>query len=165
MIDETETIRRQIVATINADPGSRADLESKHGQVWDTSELQNDFQVVGFLAPDGLDPLAAEDPLDRFDDVAFARAVGPDDGRDPRMEDDLRPLGECLEALKLESLDDHGPLSGGRIVFKTAALGKGISAGPWGGHVPAAAAGTRKDLYFLDNRGKIGLWVMRRGSI
>jgi len=51
MIDETETIRRQMVATINADPGSRADLESKHGQVWDTSELQNDFQVVGFLAP------------------------------------------------------------------------------------------------------------------
>ena len=34
MTDETETIRRQMVAEINAEPGSRADLESKHGQVW-----------------------------------------------------------------------------------------------------------------------------------
>ena len=51
MCDETETIRRQMVATINADPGSRPDLESKHGQVWDTSQLQDDFQVLGFMAP------------------------------------------------------------------------------------------------------------------
>ena len=51
MTDETETIRRQMVATINAEPGSRADLESKHGQVWDTSELSEDFQVLGFAAP------------------------------------------------------------------------------------------------------------------
>jgi hypothetical protein len=51
MIDDTEDVRRQMVATINADPGSRPDLEAKHGQVWDTTELQNDFQVLGFLAP------------------------------------------------------------------------------------------------------------------
>lgn len=51
MIDETEMIRRQMVATINADAGPRADLEAQHGQVWDTSELQNDFQVLGFAAP------------------------------------------------------------------------------------------------------------------
>ncbi len=51
MCDETETIRRQMVATINADPGSRQDLESKYGQVWDTSQLQDDFQVLGFMAP------------------------------------------------------------------------------------------------------------------
>jgi hypothetical protein len=51
MCDETETIRRQMVATINADPGSRPDLESKYGQVWDTSQLQEDFQVLGFAAP------------------------------------------------------------------------------------------------------------------
>ena len=31
MCDETETIRREMVATINADPGSRPDLES---QAW-----------------------------------------------------------------------------------------------------------------------------------
>jgi hypothetical protein len=51
MCDETETIRRQMVAEINADPGSRPDLESKYGQVWDTSQLQEDFQVLGFMAP------------------------------------------------------------------------------------------------------------------
>ncbi len=51
MCDETEAIRREMVATINAAPGSRPDLEAKHGQVWDTSELQDDFQVLGFMAP------------------------------------------------------------------------------------------------------------------
>jgi hypothetical protein len=51
VIDETESARRQMVATINADAGPRADLEAQHGQVWDTSQLQNDFQVLGFLAP------------------------------------------------------------------------------------------------------------------
>ena len=51
MTDSTETIRRQQVAEINIEPGSREDLESKHGQVWDTAELQRDFTVEGFLAP------------------------------------------------------------------------------------------------------------------
>jgi hypothetical protein len=51
VIDETEAIRRQMVAEVNATPGSRADLEGRHGQVWDTTELQNDFQVLGFAAP------------------------------------------------------------------------------------------------------------------
>lgn len=51
MADETETIRRQMVAEINANPGSREYLEAKHGQVWDTGELQDDFQVLGFMAP------------------------------------------------------------------------------------------------------------------
>jgi len=31
MADETETIRRQMVAEINANPGSREYLEAKHG--------------------------------------------------------------------------------------------------------------------------------------
>ena len=26
-------------------------LEAKYGQVWDTSELQADFEVLGFMAP------------------------------------------------------------------------------------------------------------------
>ena len=51
MCDETEAIRREMVATINAAPGSRPDLEAKHGQVWDTTELQEVFQVLGFAAP------------------------------------------------------------------------------------------------------------------
>lgn len=51
MFDETEATRREMVATINANAGPRAELEAKHGQVWDTSQLQDDFQVVGFMAP------------------------------------------------------------------------------------------------------------------
>jgi len=51
MNDPTETIRREMVVAINAEPGSRQHLEEKHGHVWDTSELQQDFEVLGFMAP------------------------------------------------------------------------------------------------------------------
>jgi hypothetical protein len=51
MSDPIEAIRRQQLVEINADPGSRAALEAKHGQVWDTSELQDEFQALGFMAP------------------------------------------------------------------------------------------------------------------
>jgi hypothetical protein len=51
MSDPTENTRRQMVAAINADPGSREALEAKHGQVWDTKQLQEDFYVEGFMAP------------------------------------------------------------------------------------------------------------------
>ena len=51
MTDETEDIRRKMMAEINAEPGSREYLEAKHGQVWDTSELSRDFEVIGFAAP------------------------------------------------------------------------------------------------------------------
>lgn len=51
MSDPTEAKRREMVAEINAEPGSRQDLEARHGQVWNTSELQSEFEVIGFLAP------------------------------------------------------------------------------------------------------------------
>jgi hypothetical protein len=51
MCDETEMIRREMVATINSNAGPRAELESKYGQIWDTSQLQDDFEVLGFMAP------------------------------------------------------------------------------------------------------------------
>jgi hypothetical protein len=51
MSDPTENIRKQMLAEINAVPGSREYLEAKHGQVWDTSELARDFIVIGFSAP------------------------------------------------------------------------------------------------------------------
>lgn len=51
MIDETETVRRELGATINAEPGSREYLEAQHGQVWDTNQLQEDFTVLGFMSP------------------------------------------------------------------------------------------------------------------
>ena len=51
MSDPTETIRRQRLAEINCDPGSRAALEAKYGEVWDTRELARDFTIIGFAAP------------------------------------------------------------------------------------------------------------------
>jgi hypothetical protein len=51
MTDPTEAIRRERLAEINAEPGSREALEAQHGQVWDTQQLGQDFQVIGFLAP------------------------------------------------------------------------------------------------------------------
>jgi hypothetical protein len=51
MSDPTEAIRRELVAVINAEPGSREYLEAKYGQVWDTSQMQEDFEPLGFAAP------------------------------------------------------------------------------------------------------------------
>ena len=51
MIDETETIRRQMVSEINAEPGSREDLQARYGQVWNTDEMCQDFEALGFMAP------------------------------------------------------------------------------------------------------------------
>ena len=52
-----EQFRRKEVGRINNEVKSedksdeRKRLEEKYGEVWDTSELQRDFDVTGFLAP------------------------------------------------------------------------------------------------------------------
>ena len=51
MIDPTEDARRLLVAVINSQVAERAALEERYGQVWDTSELANDFEVLEFAAP------------------------------------------------------------------------------------------------------------------
>ena len=51
MNDPTEAARRGRLAEINAEPGSREALEAQYGQVWDTQQLAQDFEVIGFLAP------------------------------------------------------------------------------------------------------------------
>ena len=51
MSDPTESIRKELLAEINAEPGSREALEAEHGQVWDTRQLGDDFDVLGFMAP------------------------------------------------------------------------------------------------------------------
>jgi hypothetical protein len=51
MIDPTEDARRVLVAVINSQAAERAALEERYGQVWDTSELANDFEVLDFAAP------------------------------------------------------------------------------------------------------------------
>ena len=51
MTDPTEPIRRQRLAEINTEPASREALEALHGQVWDTRQLTEEFEVLGFMAP------------------------------------------------------------------------------------------------------------------
>lgn len=51
MADPTEQARRDRLVEINIVPGSRQDLEEKHGQVWSTDEITEDFTVLGFMAP------------------------------------------------------------------------------------------------------------------
>src|SRR6185437_7195590 len=51
MTDTTETIRRELVKEINAKPDSREALVAHHGRVWDTVQLREEFEVIGFAAP------------------------------------------------------------------------------------------------------------------
>ena len=51
MADPTEPIRRERLAEINAQPGTREALEAQYGKVWTTEELSGEFEVIGFSAP------------------------------------------------------------------------------------------------------------------
>lgn len=51
MADQTEAIRKQMVAELNSEDNTKAELESKHGQIWTTSEMQEEFDALGFMAP------------------------------------------------------------------------------------------------------------------
>lgn len=51
MQDPTEQIRQLAAEIINEEQLHRAKLEELYGQVWNTQELQKDFQVLGFGAP------------------------------------------------------------------------------------------------------------------
>ena len=53
MTDITENTRRKMVGAINAVPSEREALEQAYGKdnVWDTTELQETFEVRGFAAP------------------------------------------------------------------------------------------------------------------
>jgi len=47
----SETLQRMLQAEINAPQSDRQTLEEKYGQVWNTEELQRDFEVLAFGAP------------------------------------------------------------------------------------------------------------------
>ena len=51
MRDPTENIRREMVGYINSNAAARAALEERYGQVWDSDEIREDFDVIGFAAP------------------------------------------------------------------------------------------------------------------
>lgn len=51
MHDDTELLRQQLTARLNARARDRADLASQYGEVWDGDEVRRDFEILGFLAP------------------------------------------------------------------------------------------------------------------
>lgn len=51
MSDPTESLRRERLVEINAEPGSREAMEAQYGPVWTTEELREHFEVIGFMAP------------------------------------------------------------------------------------------------------------------
>lgn len=50
-MNEVEQLRRELVAHTNRNATDREELEARVGQVWDTTQMQEDFSVVGFGAP------------------------------------------------------------------------------------------------------------------
>ncbi len=51
MNDPTESVRRDMVADINSSPSERELLEKEYGDVWDTNEVSEEFEITGFMAP------------------------------------------------------------------------------------------------------------------
>ena len=50
-MDKTEGFRREMTSVINSQKAEREALEEKHGDVFDTGEVQERFSIKGFLAP------------------------------------------------------------------------------------------------------------------
>jgi hypothetical protein len=46
-----EAMRRSRLVEINLARADRATLQLRHGQVWDTQQLRQDFEVLEFAAP------------------------------------------------------------------------------------------------------------------
>ena len=49
--EEVEAIRRYRALELNSRPGTRPELEARHGRVWGPDDLRCEFEVVGFAAP------------------------------------------------------------------------------------------------------------------
>ena len=49
--DATEEARLALLVKINSEAAGRAELETRHGRVWNAAELAGDFEIVGFAAP------------------------------------------------------------------------------------------------------------------
>ncbi|HQZ69588.1 MAG TPA: hypothetical protein PLY87_31100 [Planctomycetaceae bacterium] len=49
--DETEDTNCDVCEQLKDEHEWRVTLEAIYGEVWDTSELKRDFNVIGFLAP------------------------------------------------------------------------------------------------------------------
>ena len=50
-IDSTEDVRRALVPIVNSQELTREALEARHGQVYDTAQMREAFDVLSFAAP------------------------------------------------------------------------------------------------------------------
>jgi hypothetical protein len=50
-MDNTESIRRELVQELNSQPGTREQLEAAYDKVWNPYQLREEFEVQSFLAP------------------------------------------------------------------------------------------------------------------
>jgi len=51
MDDPTEATRRTLVTQVNSNAAERKKLEERHGTVYDSDEIRELFEVIGFAAP------------------------------------------------------------------------------------------------------------------
>jgi hypothetical protein len=49
--DPTVAVRRQLARDLNSAPRTRERLHRDYGSVWDTAQLAQEFDVIGFGAP------------------------------------------------------------------------------------------------------------------
>ncbi len=50
-MDPTENVRREMVDKINSFKRTKEELQRIYGEVYNTSELNEQFDVIGFMAP------------------------------------------------------------------------------------------------------------------
>ena len=50
-MDETETLRMELQSELNNAAAARKELEDTYGKVWTLSELRDEFDIKGFMAP------------------------------------------------------------------------------------------------------------------
>lgn len=51
MNDPTESTRRDMVHDINNSPGNKEQLEEQYGEVYSTAEMDEHYEITGFMAP------------------------------------------------------------------------------------------------------------------
>lgn len=49
MSNPTENTRKQTVTELNSDDATKAELQQKHGRVWTTNEMREEFDALGFM--------------------------------------------------------------------------------------------------------------------
>ncbi|HEX6657881.1 MAG TPA: AAA family ATPase [Ilumatobacter sp.] len=108
---EQDAADRDLVELDGQQPGRVVDGEADLGPAERRARRSTGKDdVVHLLTADRLRGLGAEHPSDGVDDVRLARTVRSDDHGDAGLERHGRRVGERLEALEGETLEEHGDI-------------------------------------------------------